>query len=115
MNEILMPVSRQTFVGNIAAARQMQFTQLPPWAQSGTMLGAWPYPQFNENLAVLFDLGRIGLTQTILPATMETLTTAYDTLRQWLTGRGVVSEDDFADAIEQWAAENWAGPVWGEG
>lgn len=110
-----MPVSRQVFIANMTAARQSQFTQLPPWAQSGTMLGAWPFPQFNENLGLLFDLGLHGITQTILPAAMETLTSAYETLRQWITGRGVTSEADFADAIEEWATENWTGSVWGEG
>ncbi len=108
-----MPVARQTFVDNLSQAKQLQLTQLPPWAQSG-VTGGWPYPQFNENLALIWDLGRYGLAIT-LPAVVETLTTVYDTLREWIVGRGWISEADLADAIEEWASANWTGPVWGEG
>jgi hypothetical protein len=78
------------------------------------VVAGWIFPQFNENLALIFDLGRHGLAIT-LPAVVETLTTVYDTLREWIVGRGWDSEEDLADAIEEWVTEaEYPGSVWAE-
>lgn len=107
----LMQVTRNQFVSNLSQARQTPLTQLPPWAQSG--LYGWMWPQANENLALIFDISRIGLTH-IIPVLDEIRADAYDLIRGWITGKFWSTEDDVADLVEQWAEGNWPDDVWAE-
>jgi len=121
----LLPITRAQFVQNLddsldwlASPAALAYSSvLPPWAQSGPW--GWPMPYMNE---MLFGAGKLGIETVLIPL-LNPLEGAIEQTAAWITGLNnwlhsreddCESSEAFADAVEEYAAENELGNVWAE-